>query len=169
YGQLSNFWPLARPMKMHGREFATSEHAYQASKYIYAGAPAANDAYVTAIARAKTPFVAKFLGNQWLLSRYQWQMDIAGRVRDHRARGVRARPNWDDSRDEAMRAVLLAKFQQDEACRKVLLNTRGSLLVEASTDAYWGNGARSDGELGHNRLGMLLMEVREELAEAEKK
>ncbi|CAB5322169.1 unnamed protein product [Rhizophagus irregularis] len=42
---------------------------------------------------------------------------------------------------------------------------RDAEIVEASpTDSYWGNATRSDGSEGFNKLGRLLMEIREKLA-----
>lgn len=38
WGELSNFWRTQRPIVYEGREYPTSEHLYQALKYIYPGA-----------------------------------------------------------------------------------------------------------------------------------
>jgi hypothetical protein len=60
-----------------------------------------------------------------------------------------------------MKDGLICKFTQDEDLKNILLGTGKSLLVEhTKNDSYWGDGG--DGS-GKNRLGKLLMEVREEL------
>ena len=57
-----------------------------------------------------------------------------------------------------MKKALFLKFSQNENARKVLLETGNSILKEDSkTDIYWG-GALPNSK---NRLGILLMELRE--------
>jgi hypothetical protein len=57
---------------------------------------------------------------------------------------------------------LVAKFTQHKALRKLLLGTGNTRLVEHThNDRYWADGG--DGT-GRNRLGVLLMEVRGQLA-----
>jgi len=61
-----------------------------------------------------------------------------------------------------MRDAIYAKFTQHDALRNQLLATQGIQLVELSHgDAFWGNGGNGRGQ---NRLGHLLMELRDELA-----
>lgn len=73
------------------------------------------------------------------------------------------RPDWDQVKEDVMRAALLAKFTQHEDLRELLLSTGKEELVEAAEwDAYWGDGRSGD---GLNRLGHLLMELREDLRE----
>eukprot|EP00741_Cyanophora_paradoxa_P002854 tig00000640_g2770.t1 len=63
-----------------------------------------------------------------------------------------------------MREAVRAKFSQDAALRDRLLGTGRRRLVERTgADGYWGDGG--DGS-GHNRLGEVLMELRDELAAA---
>lgn len=66
-----------------------------------------------------------------------------------------------------MREALLAKFTQYSDLRDLLLQTGEAKLVENSPyDDYWGTG--KDGR-GQNRLGVLLMQLRNQLrSEAEK-
>ena len=64
-----------------------------------------------------------------------------------------------------MREAVLAKFSQHEDLRAVLLGTGDALLVEhTERDSYWGDGG--DGS-GKNRLGHILMSVRDELRRQE--
>ena len=60
-----------------------------------------------------------------------------------------------------MRQALRAKFTQHPDLQKLLLDTGDAVLVEHTTnDNYWADGG--DGS-GKNRLGLLLMELREQL------
>jgi predicted NAD-dependent protein-ADP-ribosyltransferase YbiA (DUF1768 family) len=73
-------------------------------------------------------------------------------------------PGWSVKKFDRMKAVLVAKFTQHADLRRVLLDTKDARLVEAATvdspvNRVWGevNG------IGKNMLGILLMEVREQL------
>lgn len=67
---------------------------------------------------------------------------------------------WDKIKIEEMKTVLLSKFN-DPFMSKKLLETEDAILVENSPyDYYWGCGANNSGD---NMLGILLMEVREEI------
>jgi hypothetical protein len=70
------------------------------------------------------------------------------------------RPDWTDVKEAVMLSALHAKFKPVQM-RQLLLETQQSELLEASPyDNYWGTG--EDGK-GQNRLGKLLMQVRDEL------
>jgi hypothetical protein len=71
------------------------------------------------------------------------------------------RADWEDVKDDIMRDAVLLKFQTHASIRNILLKTGSEELVESAPgDFYWGCGA--DGS-GLNRLGIILMEVREQL------
>ncbi|MBD1862664.1 MULTISPECIES: NADAR family protein [Trichocoleus] len=71
------------------------------------------------------------------------------------------RSDWLKARDDVMRKAVLRKFEFNPGIKAVLLATGDALLVENSpVDNYWGCGA--DGK-GQNRLGQILMEVRDQL------
>ncbi len=73
--------------------------------------------------------------------------------------GLRA--DWEQIKDEVMLRALRAKFEQHPGLTRVLLSTGNALLVEHThKDRYWADGG--DGS-GLNRLGTLLMQVRDEL------
>lgn len=75
------------------------------------------------------------------------------------------RSDWEEVKDDVMRDALKAKFTQHQNLKELLLSTGNAELVEASpTDSYWGNATRKDGSKGLNKLGLLLMEIRETLA-----
>ncbi len=71
------------------------------------------------------------------------------------------RADWNLIKEEIMLTALRAKFTQHKHLRDMLLATGDAYLVESSpVDSYWGTGP--DGT-GKNKLGILLMQVREEL------
>ena len=80
-----------------------------------------------------------------------------------RSRKVKLRRDWESVKDAVMRRAVLAKFEQHDDIRGVLLGTGDEPLVEATTgDHYWGIGTRGT---GRNRLGQILAEVRTTLLE----
>ncbi len=73
------------------------------------------------------------------------------------------RRDWESVKERVMMDALRAKFTQHEELTATLLGTGDALLVEhTANDDYWGDGG--DGT-GKNRLGVLLMRLRAELAE----
>jgi ribA/ribD-fused uncharacterized protein len=71
------------------------------------------------------------------------------------------RRDCESVKEGVMLDALRAKFTQHEELTAVLLGTGDAILVEhTAKDSYWGDGG--DGS-GKNRLGHLLMKVREEL------
>jgi ribA/ribD-fused uncharacterized protein len=75
-------------------------------------------------------------------------------------------PGWSQGRRDRMRAVVLAKFRQHADLAEILIGTGEARIVEAATvdnevNRRWGevNGK------GMNLLGIILMEVRDELRE----
>ena len=118
---------------LDGKYWPTSEHYFQAQKFEDA-------AHREEIRQANTPMIAAQLG---------------------RDRRKKLRRDWESAKDGVMKKAVLAKFSQHEALKALLLPTGDALLIEhTSNDAYWGDGG--DGH-GRNRLGRILMQVREEL------
>ncbi len=133
YGCFSNF--SAHPFHLWGYCWSTSEHYYQAHKYV--GTPYA--ALCDQIREAPSPDAAATLG------------------RDPQ---YAVRPDWETVKLQVMYTAVLTKFLSHVDIRAVLLGTGNELIVEDSpTDAYWGWGANQQ---GHNYLGKLLMQVREQ-------
>jgi len=121
------------PVFVGGKRWRTTEHYFQAMKY--RGTPREEE-----IRNAKTPAEAANLG---------------------RSRKHPLRKDWESVKDAVMRKALAAKFTQHSDLREILLGTGDAKLVEHTTnDSYWGDGG--DGS-GKNRLGALLMQLREEL------
>ena len=69
-----------------------------------------------------------------------------------------ARADWDQVKDDIVRTALVAKFETNLRCRTVLLSTGHEPIVYDAQDEYWGQGSGGNGQ---NRLGQLLVEVRE--------
>ena len=111
----------------------TSEHYFQAQKFV--GTP-----HIEAIRLAKSPTIAARMG---------------------RSRQRPLRTDWETVKEEVMRRAVLSKFKTHEAIRAVLLGTGSDEIIEnAPSDYYWGCGKTGTGQ---NRLGVILMEVREVL------
>jgi N-glycosidase YbiA len=125
------------PIKLKGRTWPTTEHYFQAQKF-----PGTD--HEEEIRKASNPAKAKKMG---------------------RSRKYRLRKDWEQVKDGIMREAVLAKFTQHEDIRAVLLSTGEAVLVEHTrNDDYWGDGG--DGH-GKNKLGKILMSVREELRQRE--
>ena len=122
--------------ELDGKYWKTSEHYFQAQKF--AGTP-----HVDQIRQAATPKQAAEMG---------------------RDRKRPLRKDWNNIKDEVMRRAVLQKFSTHADIRQLLLDTGDEMIIEnAPTDYYWGCGA--DGS-GKNRLGQILMEVRQILRAA---
>lgn len=140
WGELSNFWPLPTPITVRPWTFSTSEHLYQAAKFV--GAPARQ----ARIAGAATPRDAKALG---------------------RASGID--PGWSARRVDVMRWTLRLKREANAGCIDAVLERTGDRpIVEISArDVWWG--ARPVGGCyeGCNVLGRLWMELRGQLRDGD--
>lgn len=77
-------------------------------------------------------------------------------------RRVKLRKDWESVKDQYMYEIVKEKFSQHPELRLKLLGTGSKILVEGNNwkDTYWGvcNG------VGENKLGKILMRVREELS-----
>lgn len=134
YGYFSNF--SRHPFELDGEVWKTSEHYYQAHKFTPMGQPLSE--WSIAIRDAATPMEAAKMG----------------RDRNHPPVD-----GWDQIKEDVMRRALKAKFDAHESIREGLIKTGTSVLVESTVnDSYWADGG--DGT-GLNRLGVLLMELRD--------
>ena len=71
------------------------------------------------------------------------------------------RPDWEEVKNKVMLQAFRMKFSQNPEIAKELLATGDAILIEHTrNDDYWADGG--DGS-GKNKLGLLLMQVREEL------
>lgn len=121
-------------MVFDGDKYSTSEHAFQAAKCL-------NRAEKEKIINAKTPALAKRIGQK-----------------------VKLRPDWEQVKDAIMEDILKAKFSA-ENLRELLNRTNGFELVEGNYwhDQYWGTCTctRHNNIPGKNMLGILLMKIRD--------
>ncbi len=143
YGYLSNFSPHS--IYLDGADWSTVEHYYQAQKFV--GSP--NEFVIPLIAAAPTPEAAAALGRD---SRK------GSALRD---RTLILRSDWEEVKRPIMRSAVLQKFMSHRDIQQQLLATGDETLIEDSPkDYYWGCGAD---RTGHNYLGKILMNVREEI------
>ncbi|HEX8564629.1 MAG TPA: NADAR family protein [Pyrinomonadaceae bacterium] len=78
-----------------------------------------------------------------------------------RSRKIPIRSDWEEVKDEIMFEACLKKFQTHKSLKELLLSTGDEELIEnAPMDYYWGCGRTGTGQ---NKLGKILMRVREQL------
>lgn len=132
--KFSNFQPVK--LNIDGQEWSTVEHYYQAMKSI-------DQSEQRKIRLADTPSIAKKLG-----------------------RKATMRPDWESVKEDVMMRALRAKFAQPDH-RKSLLSTGSEEIVETNSwhDNEWGQCycQKCKSKTGKNKLGKLLMKLREEL------
>ena len=127
----------AHGVTIDGEYWPTTEHYFQAQKF-------AGTQHEKLIQSAHSPVKAAQMGRQ-------------------RSRPLRE--DWERVKDDVMRRAVFAKFSQHEEARAVLLGTGDAEIIEnAPRDYYWGCGSKGTGQ---NRLGQILVEVREALRKAE--
>lgn len=82
-------------------------------------------------------------------------------------RRVLMRKDWEQIKDRVMYDVCYAKFTQDPVLKAKLLATGNRELVEGNThgDRCWGMTCSNGVWIGENRLGKVLMKLREDLRE----
>jgi len=157
YFEFSNFYEHKNPLIIDEISYKTVEHYFQSKKF------SNNPEYSEIIRTVNTPGKAKVLGSQRTSFNYKWAQDLKVIIKEH---GAVLDPNWELVKVEVMLKALRAKFTQDIHCRKILLSTGTKYIVEnaGTRDLFWGNGIKDlkdPNKIG--MLGLLLMQVREEL------
>jgi ribA/ribD-fused uncharacterized protein len=149
FGFLSNYHEA--PVTLDGEVWRSTEFYYQAQK---SQAPE----YRAAIRNAKNADHAKGIGSDPRRSRKSRKRSwFHGRL-------DQLRSDWDQVKLTVMETAVQAKFRQDPQLRALLLATGEAEIVEDSAhDPYWGIGRDGRGE---NRMGRLLMKVRQEIRES---
>ncbi len=128
YNEFSNY--SKHGVELDGLWWKTTEHYFQAQKF-------SDISYKEKIRLAADAKSAANLG---------------------RSREIPIREDWEEVKNEVMRAAILKKFQTHNELTQLLLSTGIEEIVEkAPGDYYWGCGA--DGS-GKNMLGIILQEVR---------
>lgn len=134
------FYPLcnfsAFTVVMDGITYPTSEHAYQAQRYIRSG----DKDIVRFIRKASSAHEAFQIAQE----------------NKHLAL-----PSWQGVKFDVMKEILFLKVNQHPYVMQKLLETGDRIIIEDSwRDDVWGWGPNKDGQ---NHLGRLWMEIREEL------
>jgi len=141
YRFLSNFF--IHSFEWRGIEWATSEHAFQATKTI-------TDEDMEYVKSSRTPGVSK-----------------------RRGREIQCRDDWDEIKSFVMIDILRSKFSEDSPLTALLLKTGEAELVEGNKwhDNTWGNCTCSKRQScnghGKNLLGDILMQIRSERRETD--
>lgn len=89
-------------------------------------------------------------------------LETPGKVKRF-GRSIPLRPDWEEVKIPLMLSLLRQKFKEDSVLGDLLWLTGKHELIEGNTwgDTFWGvcNG------VGHNHLGKLLMQIRQEMAQ----
>lgn len=137
WGCLSNFYPA--PIIVAGKSYPTSEHFFQSLKFF-----GKSPELMETIRTTDDPGVAAEMG----------------RDREHPIRA-----DWEQVKEDIMFHALVAKYSQHPLLLYALMQTKYTMIVEwHHKDKYWASG--SDFLEGQNRLGILLMQVREQFRNA---
>jgi ribA/ribD-fused uncharacterized protein len=133
YYEFTNF--AKYPIVIDGVIWATTEHFFQAQKFI------------------STPLYAKIQQSEFPREAFEVSRSALG------SRWIRK--DWSDVKMDVMKLALRAKFTQHKKLHDMLLSTGDRPLVEhTSRDNFWGDGGDGSGD---NHLGKLLEEVRDAL------
>lgn len=143
---LSNFFPS--PIIDQGFIYPTAEHRLQAMKCEVVG----DSMRLDLVRSATSPLDAKRIGDQ-----------------------VAESPQWRNSREAALTAVMDLKFDQHPELALMLINTKKLKLCEATNSQFYGIGAtlhsrnmRDKSFTGLNKLGLALHQKREGLQKTER-
>ncbi len=121
------------PIFIEGELWQTSEHYFQCSKF-------EDETVRSKIKKLTSPM----------------EVAIEGRNKKNLIRS-----DWDFIKESIMYKALKAKFLQHPELKSKLLETGKSKLIEhTSNDSYWGDSGNGQGK---NRLGELLMSLRDEI------
>ena len=136
YYEFTNFYPA--PLTIDGQRWPSTEHYFQAQKFI------------------GTPYLEMIRG--FSSAREAFQLSRNPTVSQWR------RSDWDAVKDDIMFKALRCKFAQHSDLMKKLWETGDRELVEhTANDSYWADGG-GHGK-GLNKLGKLLMKVRDDIIE----
>ena len=135
--EFTNFFES--PFIFQDKKWKTSEHFFQAHKF-------KDELMIEEVRNLKTPREA-----------FQYSRNHSNKIRD----------DWNDDssgksfKEDVMECCIKLKFSQNETLKQLLLVTKNMKLVEhTDNDNYWGDGYG----IGKNRLGIILMRVRNEIS-----
>lgn len=136
YGEFGNM-ASGYPIRTHGGAvWPTREHLYQACKF-------------------QDEDIRRQIYNE--KNAYLMKKNIARPNED------KVRPDWEQIKDEVMEWCVASKLvQHQDSVRKTLRSTGNAIIVECSSkDHYWGASKVNGQWQGHNKLGRLLMYLRD--------
>lgn len=119
--------------------YTTIDHiVYPTIEHFFQAQKAMNNEERNSIIKAGSPNIAKAIG-----------------------RKVQLRPDWEEIKDQVMYDGVKAKFTKNPILKAKLLSTGDAELIEGNwwNDTYWGVCKG----VGKNKLGQILMRVRDEL------
>lgn len=154
FGVFCNY--LVSPISIRGKYYNSVEHFYQSKKFI--------GDYEETVRSAKTPHQSKVLASLRVSASsaqaYEWRVPLDQIIAKALEQKVQVRSDWEDIKEDIMFEGLKAKFDAYPTYKKLLLSTGTQRIEENSPiDTYWGTGKYGTGK---NRLGVLLMKLREE-------
>jgi len=149
------------PIIYGGINYPTSEHLFQAMKFMGPNATNDDKEYAEIIRNQNTPNKAKRLaGQKGVGGGRPWQRELNAIVQKYKTR-AKLRPDWERIKDNLMYEIVKMKTQAHPEVKNELVKTGNKLIVENSQyDSYWGIG--SDGK-GRNQLGKTWMRLRSEM------
>lgn len=124
WGFLSNFSP--HPIEFDGRRWPTSEHCYQAMKFV-------DPKLQESVRWTNSPKASKAIANA---NRDQWRSD------------------FHDIKLNIMKDIIRAKIQQYPECAKQLIQSTADIIEDSNFDDFWGNGPNKDGQNHLGRIWM---------------
>ena len=134
YYEFTNFYPAS--VVIDGQCWPSTEHYFQAQKFV------------------GTPYLEMIRGFSSAREAFQLSRDPTV--------SLWRRSDWDTVKDDIMLKALRCKFAQHSDLRKMLWKTGDKELIEHTTnDSYWADGG-GHGK-GQNKLGKLLMKVRDDI------
>ena len=158
HGCFSNYWSIPGGFYYREQWYPTSEHAFQAAKFIYTGASEKSLEYGKIISNINTANKSRLLGNQKTGGGYKWRIDLNPTILTYK--DVPLRPNWDDIRVDIMYEIVKEKVLQSEFCWNELKSTGSTYIFQNSPGHFWSCGLNHSGT---NHLGRILMHLRNEL------
>jgi ribA/ribD-fused uncharacterized protein len=122
------------PFEWNGKLWKTTEHAYQAMK-------------------AVDEFTREYIRN----------LETAREAKEE-GKKIKLRSDWEIVKDKVMEEIVFEKFNQNKDIAIKLIQTNDMIIEEGNTwgDRYWGI-CPPDSNNGLNKLGIILMNVREKI------
>jgi len=147
--RLSNFWPTQ--VTIDGRTYPSVEAAFQAAKALHSDKPEMSKDFEVGGSVGPDPAAAKQHGTRKMYA----------------AKGAKLKTKeWEAARDAAMMKILQARYEQDEVFRQILEATKALNInlvhyERSGPKAYWGGLVKEGVVQGRNRLGEMMMALRE--------